>query len=33
VIASAILFKESYPPRVAIGVVLGIVAIALIGEA
>jgi len=33
VIASAILFKESYPPRVALGIVLGIAAIALIGEA
>jgi len=33
VVASAILFKESYPPRVALGVVLGIAAIALIGEA
>jgi len=33
VIASAIVFKESYPPRVALGVVLGIAAIALIGEA
>jgi len=33
VIASAIVFKESYPPRVALGIVLGIAAIALIGEA
>jgi len=33
VIASAIVFKESYPPRVALGVALGIAAIALIGEA
>ena len=33
VIASAIVFKESYPPRVALGVVLGIAAVALIGEA
>jgi len=33
VIASAIVFKESYPPRVALGIVLGVAAIALIGEA
>ena len=33
VIASTIVFKESFPPRVALGVVLGIAAIALIGEA
>jgi drug/metabolite transporter (DMT)-like permease len=33
VIASAIVFKESYPPRVALGIVLGIAAVALIGEA
>ena len=33
VIASAIVFRESYPPRVALGVALGIAAIALIGEA
>jgi len=33
VIASAIVFKESYPPRVALGIVLGLAAIALIGEA
>jgi len=33
VVASAIVFKESFPPRVALGVVLGIAAIALIGEA
>jgi len=33
VIASAIVFKETYPLRVAVGVVLGIAAIALIGEA
>jgi len=33
VAASAIVFKESFPPRVALGVVLGIAAIALIGEA
>jgi len=33
VIASALVFRESYPPRVALGIVLGIAAIALIGEA
>jgi len=33
VVASALVFKESFPPRVALGVVLGIAAIALIGEA
>jgi len=33
VIASAIVFKESFPPRVALGVALGVAAIALIGEA
>jgi len=33
VVASALVFKESFPPRVALGIVLGIAAIALIGEA
>jgi len=33
VVASAIVFKESFPPRVALGIVLGVAAIALIGEA
>jgi len=33
VVASAMVFKESFPPRVALGIVLGIAAIALIGEA
>jgi len=33
VIASAIVFKEAFPPRVIVGIVLAVVAILLIGEA